>query len=102
MKQLYETILSLVSKHTGIQTRDITGSCKDETLADARFLLVHFLARYFTNKEIQSLTGICRSSVSRLRMERRSRSFKPSVQLNMRLIEQDLSDCDEIKGLKRY
>lgn len=100
MKELYETILSLVVKHTGVQSQDITGSCKDENIADARFLLVHFLGRYFTNKEIQSFTGICKSSVSRLRLERRSRSFKPSVQLNMRLIERDISACEEIKDLK--
>lgn len=100
MKEIYETVLSLVARQTGIPPQDITGTRKEEEITDARYLLVHFLAQYFTNKQIEKLTGICRASVSRMRGEQCSRANKFSVQMNMRMIAAEIGRNDKIKSMK--
>lgn len=102
MKEIYETVLSLVARQTGIPPHEITGTRKDEEITDARYLLVHFLAHYFTNKQIENFTGICRASVSRMRGEQCSRAQKFSVQMNMRMIETEIGRNETIKLVKVY
>lgn len=100
MKELYDKVLSVVSRHTGVSPTDITGARRTEEVTDARFLLVHFLAPYFTNKQIVSLSGICGSTVSRMRSDQYASAGKYSVQTNLRAIDKELSQCQEVKEVR--
>lgn len=100
MKELYDKVLSIVARQTGVSPTDITGARRTEEVTDARFLLVHFLAPYFTNKQIVSLSGICGSTVSRMRSERYASAGKYSVQISIREIDKELSLCQEIEEVR--
>lgn len=64
--ELYQTMISAVSRHTGIGESDIIESCREECV-DARYLLIHFLSRFLTDEEIARQMGIPRQSVNRIR-----------------------------------
>lgn len=65
-EDLYRIMKAAVCRHTGVGEPDMLASNKEECV-DARYLLVHFLARYLTDEEISKNTGLTRQAVNYIR-----------------------------------
>lgn len=77
-EDLYRIMKAAVCRHTGVGEPDMLASNKEECV-DARYLLVHFLARYLTDEEISRQTDIPRQSVNRIRNRFELKMHKWSV-----------------------
>lgn len=66
MKELYQTVMAAVCRHTEIREVDILGSNREECV-DARYILIHILAHFLTDEEIAGQTKLPRQSVNRIR-----------------------------------
>lgn len=92
-KDLYQTINSIVCRHTGIELPSLISSNKEECV-DARYILVHFLSQYLTDEDISKSTGITRQSVNYIRNHFERRTHKWTVRNYMVDIGSELPVMD--------
>lgn len=65
-EELYQFVLEAVCRHTGIDKESVFGSRKEECV-DARYILVHVLSSYLTDKDIAGLSGKRRQQINYIR-----------------------------------
>lgn len=89
-EDLYRIMKAAVCRHTGVGEPDMLASNREECV-DARYLLVHFLARYLTDEEISRQTDIPRQSVNRIRNRFELKMHKWSVRNCLHEISSELA-----------
>lgn len=90
MKELYQTVMSAVCRHTGIREDNVLGSNREECV-DARYILIHILALFLTDEEIAGQTKLPRQSVNRIRNRFAVKMNKWSIRNNLHEISSELA-----------
>lgn len=91
MKDLYQSIVASVCKHTGVDG-DILFKSNREECVDARAILINILAhKGITEHEIAGLTGLTQQCVNKLKNNFSFRLRKWSVTTNLQSINNELT-----------
>jgi len=88
VRDLYQTVIGTVCRVTGINENDMLNSNKEDC-ADARWLLVQFLAAYLTDSEIADLVGRTRQGVNSIKNTRKLSKW--TVAVNWKEISKELA-----------
>lgn len=91
MRELYQTVVVSVCRHTGIDKELLFKSNREECV-DARAILVNVLAcKGVTEREIVNLTGLTQQCVNKLKNNFSLRLHKWSVTTNLQSINNELT-----------
>lgn len=91
MKDLYQSVVASVCKHTGVEGDMLFKSNREECV-DARAILINILTyKGITEREIAALTGLAQQCVNKLKNNFSFRLRKWSVTTNLQSINNELT-----------
>lgn len=91
MKDLYQSVVASVCKHTGVDVNMLFKSNREECV-DVRAILINILTyKGITEREIAALTGLTQQCVNKLKNNFSFRLRKWSVTTNLQSINNELT-----------